>query len=444
MDLADGYFNIRVEESSEKWNTVLTTRSKMRSRVILQGDCNTPGTMMEAMLDIFKDMAYQCLVIYIDNIIIYSKTYEEHVRDLKKVLQRVEEQKFYLKESKCQFFTRKLDILGLILTLDVLHVDPKKQKTILEFPTPTRKKDLRRFVEVVNYLQGFLPGLASDASTLSELQGKYTKWIQTDTHDPVCKRLKELVNSSQILRPWNNAYKEPKYSVCDASDVELGSWIGQGTLDAIRPSCFYSQKFKPAQLRYPTFQKELVPIIHSLYVFEVQLSGHQFVILTDHKPLLTFTQRTPDSQKLRRWQDFLMTFDCNIEHTAGKDNHIADALSRMHKYPGVTTTKDDLIPHSVDSTTIRPLQEITSNQINLSDHSTIYSPTSNHPYHNMPPGGAINFTHVDCDYNNCRGRAEIAGPHRSCPYLDEENMEVSREDDYQVIKKEDKEVFSDE
>ena len=209
--------------------------------------------MMEAMLDILKDVVYQYLVIYIDNIITYSRMYEEHVRDLKKVLQGLEEQKFYLKERKCQFFTRKLEILGHILTSDGLYVDAKKRKTILEFPTPTCKKDLRGFLGVVNYLQQFLPSLVSDAGTLSELQGEYTKWIWTDTHDQAFKRRKELANSLQILRPWNNESKEPKYLICDANDVGLGSWIGQGTLDAIRPSCFHSRKFNPAQLRYATF-----------------------------------------------------------------------------------------------------------------------------------------------------------------------------------------------
>ena len=101
MDLADRYFNISVEESSEKWNTILTTYGKMRSKVISHRACNAPSTMMEAMLDIFKDVIYQCLVINIDDILIYSGTYEEHVRDLKKVLQGLEEQKFDLKESKC-------------------------------------------------------------------------------------------------------------------------------------------------------------------------------------------------------------------------------------------------------------------------------------------------------------------------------------------------------
>ena len=139
-----------------------------------------------------------------------------------------------------------------------------------------------------------------------------------------------------------------------------------------------------------------------------------------------------------------MTFNCTIEHNARKDNHIADALSRMHEYLVVSTTEDDLIPYSVDSTTIRPLQEIISNHINFSDHLTTSSPTLDHPYHNMPPRGAINFTHVDCNFNKCRGRAETAGHHHSYSYLDEEDMELNTEDDYEVIKKEDKDVSSDE
>ena len=116
----------------------------------------------------------------------------------------------------------------------------------------------------------------------------------------------------------------------------------------------------------------------------------------------------------------------------------------MHKYPTVSTTEDDLIPHSVDSATIRPLHEITRNNLNLSDQSTTSSVSSDQPYHKMPPCGAINLTHVDCDFNKCRGRAEMTGRHHSCPYLGEEDMELTSEDDYEVINKEDKEMSSDE
>ena len=139
-----------------------------------------------------------------------------------------------------------------------------------------------------------------------------------------------------------------------------------------------------------------------------------------------------------------MTFVYTIEHIAGKDNHIADTLSRVHKYPGVSSIEDDLIPYSVDSTTIRPLPEITSNHINLSNHSTTSSPTSNNSYQNMPSRGSINFNHVDCDFNKGRGRAEIAVHHHCCPYLDQEDMEISSEDVYEVMNKEYKKMSSQE
>ena len=144
-------------------------------------------------------------------------------------------------------------------------------------------------------------------------------------------------------------------------------------------------------------------------------------------------QRILDGQKLRRWQDFLMPFDYTIKHTARKDNPIAHALSRMHKYLVASTTKNNLISHSIDSTTIRPLQGINCNHINLSDHSTISCPTLDHYYHNMPLCGAINFAHGNCNFNKCRGRAKIAGHHYSCPYLDEEHMELTSKDNYKVI-----------
>ena len=100
---------------------------------------------------------------------INSRTHEEHIRDFKNVLPELKEQKFYLKESKVQFFTRKLEILVYILISDRLHVSLKKRKTMLELLTPAHEKVLGAFQVVVNYLQRFLPGLASDASTLSKL-----------------------------------------------------------------------------------------------------------------------------------------------------------------------------------------------------------------------------------------------------------------------------------
>jgi len=112
------------------------------SRIMQQGDPNAPATMVRAMFEIFKDMVFKDLVIYIDDIIIFSDTYDEHVAALWKVLQRLLDEKFSLKASKCQFFTKRPDILVHILTPDGLHMDPKKRKKVLDFKVPSNRREL--------------------------------------------------------------------------------------------------------------------------------------------------------------------------------------------------------------------------------------------------------------------------------------------------------------
>jgi len=109
-----------------------------------------------------------------------------------------------------------------------------------------------------------------------------------DTHTRALEKIKELVNSPQILNPWDHFSEAPKYLVCDASDIGLGSWIGHEELGSIRPCRFHSRKSSPAQLKYPTYQKELLAIVDSLKFFEAQLLDHKFTVLTDHQPLLSF------------------------------------------------------------------------------------------------------------------------------------------------------------
>jgi len=201
IDLADGYHNIIIEEDSEQHSTFLTHMGYYRSRIMQQGDCNTPSTMVRAMYEIFKDMVFKDLVIYINDIIIFSDTYDEHVATLRKVLQRLLDEKFWLKASKCQFFTKRLDILGHILTPDGLHMDPKKHKKVLDFKVPSKRWELRGILGVVIFLSKFCPELASCSSTLSDLQGENAHWRWTDIHTRALEKIKELVNSPQILKP---------------------------------------------------------------------------------------------------------------------------------------------------------------------------------------------------------------------------------------------------
>jgi len=172
IDLADRYYNIRIEENSEQHSTFLIPIGFYRSRIMQQVDRNAPATMVRAMYEIFKEMVFQDFVIYIDDIIISSDTYDEHVATLRKVLQRLLDEKFWLKGIKCQFFTKRLDILGHILFPDRLHMDSKKHKKVLDFKVHSNRQELREIFDVVIFLSKFYLELASWASTLSQLQGE--------------------------------------------------------------------------------------------------------------------------------------------------------------------------------------------------------------------------------------------------------------------------------
>jgi len=171
------------------------------SRIMQQGDRNAPPTIVRAMLEIFKDMVFKDLVIYMDDIIIFSDTYEENVATLRKLLQRLLAEKLSLKASKCQFFPKRLDILGHILSPDGLHMDPKKRKKVLEFKVPNSRRELRGIVGIFIFLHKFCLEFAFWSSILSELQGENAPWRWTDTHTRALEKMKELVNSPQILKP---------------------------------------------------------------------------------------------------------------------------------------------------------------------------------------------------------------------------------------------------
>jgi len=166
----------------------------------------------------------------------------------------------------------------------------------MDHPVPSNRRQFRGFMWIVNYLSKFLPNLASIVAPLIELQGEGKSWTWTETHNTAFKNIQHMCNSEQLLKPCDITSKDPVYLVCDASDVGLGSWIGQGTLNSIRPARFLSRKFNPAQLNYPTYDKELLATHDSLHFFEAQLLPlEQFTILTDHKPLLSFRDNTHDS-----------------------------------------------------------------------------------------------------------------------------------------------------
>ena len=224
-----------------------------------------------------------------------------------------------------------------------------------------------------------------------------------------------------MIEPWHNTSKEPKYLICNASDIGLGSWLGQGTLDRIRPARSHYRKFNPAQLSYATLQKELLAITDSLKFCEAQLRGTKFPIPTVHKPLETFIDRTQASQKLRRWPEFLASFEHAMIHTAGKENFITDAISSNYIRIGTSTDEEDFISERSDYTTLHRVPTLPTASNTITCNHFCMPPLISHMSEYQCPASDVSET--DCAYNLCRSRGETAGHHRTCPYQDDDDWE---------------------
>ena len=209
--------------------------------------------------------------------------------------------------------------------------------------------------------------------------------------------------------------------MCNGSDIGWGSWLGEGTLDRIKPARIHSRKFNPVQLSYPTLQNELLAIINSLKFFEAQVRGTKFAILTDHKPLETVMTRSKESQKLRRWEEFLVSFDQTIVPTASEENVIADAISRNYKRIGTTTEGENIIPERIDDTTLHRTTTLRTptNTITCNHFSTPPLTADMSEYQSS----ASDSSYTNCAYNICRSGGQTAGHHHTSPYQDDNNWE---------------------
>ena len=195
IDLTDSRDNIRIYSELEKYTTYLWYMGHCRSRVMHQRDCNVPATIVYAINGIFRDMIFKDLIIYIDDIIISSVTYKEHLEAFRRGLLRLQDQECWLKQRKCQFFTKRFEILAHLLIPEGLSADLQKVRKLFDFLEPQEKRQLQGFIGLVKYLFKFLPHLPSVAARLTNLQGTTSIYRCADTDKEGFNQCKELINS---------------------------------------------------------------------------------------------------------------------------------------------------------------------------------------------------------------------------------------------------------
>ncbi|KAJ9514191.1 hypothetical protein QJQ45_002279 [Haematococcus lacustris] len=324
LDLQSGYHQIRITEEDVPKTAFLTPMGQFQFKI------------------------NECVLVYIDDILVMSNTPEEHVQHLRQVLQLMRENKFYAKLAKCEFNKTQLAFLGHIVGSKGIAVVPAKVQVVKEWPTPRNLKDLQAFLGLANYFRRFIPNFSSLAAPLTNLTSKQVAAAYDWEHFggselEAFDGLKEALCSAPVLALPD--FSKPFVVCTDASLVGTGGVLMQDG----RPIAYTSKKMSPAETRYATGEQELLGIIRAVREWRCYLDGAVDVtILTDHNPLIYLQTQPNLSRRQVRWMEELSRYKYEIKYIPGATN-VADPISRNPALANEVALTGSSSPQNADS-----------------------------------------------------------------------------------------------
>jgi hypothetical protein len=358
VDGQDAYEQIRVEPSDVKNTLVNTPDGTIESLVMQQGDCNAVATFMTVMVDMFSPYLGKWMDIYLDDIVIYTNTLEEHIKCCKIVIDTFDREQFYLAEHKLQFLPRILKLLGRRITRDGIQMDPEKVDSVLAWKTPTNRDLLRGFIGSVGYLADDVEAVRIPMDVLNRLTGDTVAFRWGPTEQRAFEQVKQLVEDHRDkhrVAMKHGAGTEPVNVVTDGCISGIAGKISQGPDWKSAPVvAFYSAKLSPAQQNYIVTEIEMLAGLETMMRHRDLLLGVPFTWYTDHRALEHLLTQRNLSPRQARWVAKLSEFDFKIQYVPGKQNILADALSRMYSAdtPGTVRSPNEYAQHDDTSPAI--------------------------------------------------------------------------------------------
>ncbi|KAF8749064.1 hypothetical protein RHS01_10384 [Rhizoctonia solani] len=345
LDLRWGYNNVWVKKGN-KWKTAFRTKYGLyKSLVMTFGLTNAPASFQHFMNDLFKDLLDVCVIIYLDDILIYSKDDASHTQHVHEVLRRLLENQLFCKASKCTFHVTSVEYLGIIVSDKGFSLDKLKIQAVQEWPTPTKVKEVQLFLGFANFLRCFVANFSHIARPLHNLVKKDTPWKWDTREQEAFQRLKNAITNALVLCHADPS--KPYFLETDASSAALGSILSQQQEDGqLHPLGFLSESFKGAEKNYDTHDKELLAIICSFKYWRIFLEGtlHPVTVFTDHCNLEYWKESQTFDCCHARWHLLLAGYNFQIVYCPGKQSGKPDALLQCSNHANIPPATQTMLP----------------------------------------------------------------------------------------------------
>ncbi|KAJ9546254.1 hypothetical protein OSB04_025961 [Centaurea solstitialis] len=349
IDLRSGYHQLKVREE-DVHKTAFRTRYGHYEFVVMPfGLTNAPAAFMDLMNRVCRPLLDRSVIVFIDDILIYSKTKEDHVEHLREVLEILRKEQLYAKFSKCDFWLQEVQFLGHLVNREGIKVDPAKVEAVMKWETPKSPTEIRSFLGLAGYYRRFIQDFSKVAVPLTKLTRKNVSFVWGEEQQSAFETLRQKLCEAPVLTLPEGVEDMTVY--CDASYHGLGCVLMQRG----KVISYASRQLKTHEVNYPTHDLELAAVVFALKLWRHYLYGVKCTIYTDHKSLRYFLDQPNLNMRQRRWLDVVKDYDCEILYHPGKANVVADALSRKTRHVllrvplmrlTVTTSLFDLIRQS--------------------------------------------------------------------------------------------------
>lgn len=337
IDLVKGYYQVKLDDESKPLTAFSTSTGHYQFKRLSFGLKNSGIAFQKMMQQILSPLKSN-IIIYIDDILIMSRKFEDHIQMVRKVLYTLGKYGIKIKVNKCDFFKQEVSFLGHVLDTNGIRKSPEFVKKVRDFPQPSTVKELRKFLGLINFQRKFIEKCSEVSKPLNALMGKPDK-MKIEWNEELEKsyeKLKiEIEKDVTLTYPNYNKNAAQLELFVDASNTGAGACLMQMKQDGYAVIGYNSMCFSQTQRNYSTTERELAAIRWGLEVFKPFIYGIKFTVYTDHKPLIYMYNMAASSSRIMRTLEEISQYDFDIKYLPGSQNQAADFLSRMENMESI-------------------------------------------------------------------------------------------------------------